>query len=371
MVRMFYVTGNNFYNPFNLLDIPVYNKTNDLYHKKRLVFYDSLNIPIDERNRLLDIIAKRKKQKLQSEIVYEYSHEAGIGDNDLIEYVDLLKSRNIPLGNVKFILNLDQKYIDKRLKISSLQIYSVDFFSVSTLRHIQAGINQYTTKHLAHRDPRINFLAAQLFHKTSRLDALYLLFKKGLIQDAIKGILITTDQLDEHRRKINDNSFYIWLSNNLGPADNVKVFKDENTGGYTACNGNPYSVHIYDQSRVSYICETNCEVHPTPDTFITEKTYRPIINGSPFVLQGSYGQLDFLESIGINTYQKYTGRRYNEGSKSSYVESVVDAAQELLQATMKYPYDLDNIARHNQNRLIDYANKQLKDIKAFLGVPNE
>lgn len=367
---MFYVTDSNFYNPFNLLDIHANNKTNDLYHRKRLVFYDTFTMPAEERTRLFDIIDKRKKLKLQSEIVYEYSYEAGIGDTDFKKYVDLIKSRNIPLENVKFILNLDQKNIGKRLKIPSLQIHSVDFFSVSTLRHIQAGINQYTTKHLVHRDPRINFLAAQLFYKTSRLDALYLLFKKGLIQDAIKGILITTEQLDEHRRKINDNSFYVWLSNNLGPADNVNVFKDKNTGGYSACNGNPYSIHIYDQSRVSYICETNCEVHPTPITFITEKTYRPIINGSPFVLQGSYGQLDFLERIGINTYQKYTGRRYNESFKSSYVESVVDAAQELLQATIKYPYDLDIIAKRNQNRLIEYADKQLLEVKAFLGVPS-
>ena len=365
----YYVPDGNFYHYFNLIGISEDKKTHDPYDSKHTVFYDTFTFDLNIRNNFFEIIDKRKKQNLSSEIVYEYSYEGGLGYNDLKDYIQFLRNRNFSLDNVKFIFNLNQTDIRQQLNEQSLQIHNVDMFSASVLRHTEAGINQFTTKPLIYRDTRINFLAAQLFQKKSRLEALHLLYQKGLIQNAIKGILITPEELERNKDKINDSNFYAWLSNNLGPADHVNVHKIPTTQLYTACNGNPYSTHIYDQSRVSYICETLCEVHAVPDNFITEKTYRPIFNRSPFVLQGSYGQLDFLESIGINTYQKYTGQHYK--NKSNYVQSVVDAAQELLLCTIKYPYDIDNIAEKNQNRINQYAKHQLEGVKAFLGATNE
>lgn len=368
---MFFVPDYNFYHFFNILGIDEKEKTTDPYNSKHLVFHDTFIYSSEMRDNLFKIIEQRKKQRFSSEIVYEYSYEGGIGDTNLKEYLQFLKSKNFPIEDVKFIFNLSQKDLGVKIGEPSLNIHSLDMFSVSVLRHIQAGINQFTSKPLVYRNACINFLTAQFFHKKSRLKALHLLYQKGLIQNAITGILLTPEQLEKNKNQIDDINFYNWISNHLGPADKVNLWQDRYNEGHISCSGNPYSTHIYDQSRVSYVCETHCEVHAVPASFITEKTYRPIFNRSPFVLQGGLGQLDFLESIGIDTYRRYTGEYSRDVYDNNYVESVVDAARELLISTIKYPHSIDNTAEKNQNRIKDYAKHQLADVRAFLGATNE
>jgi hypothetical protein len=73
------------------------------------------------------------------------------------------------------------------------------------------------------------------------------------------------------------------------------------------------SCEIYDSTSVSYICEThdNIGYQYVSNHFITEKTYRPIINRHPFVVQATAGFLENLHNKGFLTFSKYIDESYD------------------------------------------------------------
>lgn len=66
--------------------------------------------------------------------------------------------------------------------------------------------------------------------------------------------------------------------------------------------GVPYDHKLYENTALSIISES--ELHDTY-SFITEKTYRAMLNCHPFVLAGSAHSLDWLESLGFRTFRLY------------------------------------------------------------------
>jgi len=81
----------------------------------------------------------------------------------------------------------------------------------------------------------------------------------------------------------------------------------------------------------------NTETHYTSENlFISEKTYKPISIGMPFISLGNPGTLKYLHSIGFETFSDWIDERYDlDLPLSKRVEIVVDNIKNLSKITNK------------------------------------
>jgi len=339
--------------------------TTDIFHPGPLVLFDGFNHDDSSyRQLILHIIEKRKGKNLKTSVIYEYSFETGIGEIDVFEYMNQVKGAGLDDSDVTFILNKCAK--DSMMHLTSkYRFYFLNHFALKLYSKFISGNIKLARKRLVDRKIGINVLVAQLHWKKTRLHTLYSLYKKNLLQSAITGILTLKEHIENLEHEIPDKDFWQWLYAHLGPVDDVKVYPNL---GFLISPGFPYSIDTYNNSRVTHICETLCPEMPGPKEFLTEKTYKPIINLSPFVLQGHQHHLEYLQSEGYQVFDRYIDISYDkEPFKLDKIEHSTEATKQLLIATINYPNEIEMITQHNYRRLMDIGRQEYTTLRKFLG----
>jgi hypothetical protein len=153
--------------------------------------------------------------------------------------------------------------------------------------------------------------------------------------------------------QVKDSQFFSNVKPHLKPADNVIPFS---TNQGLSSEGWSGSCEIYDSTSVSYICETHDNIPQcyVSNNFITEKTYRPIINRHPFVVQSTSGFLENLQAKGFQTFSTFIDESYDTYTsiEPNRVSNLVNTANSLLKIVPKYPAEIQNIVNHNYKHLI-------------------
>lgn len=315
--------------------------------------------PIKDKAR---IVKQRLSRALPTFVFYDYSYEAGLGSGGMQEVADLVQSWGLSAQHhLLWSLNSAARDHVKAHRVCLWDYYAVDaVYRLAEVAPTQLDISK--------RQPYLNFLAAKLELKPTRLWALYSLWRCGLLKGAQLGLLATEQGLARHRGLIKDDQFWTWLWANLGPRDHVMIAQDNNS---ITAKGYPYDAKIYERSVVSYVCETNGVDWGGPDEFITEKTYRPIMNRSPFVIQAGSTTLDWLVSQGFDVYKKYTGNpNYGQHRGGwSHIPRCVEAAQRLLTYCQTHADQIQAIADSNYNNLVEIARRDRQRIRQFIGLP--
>ena len=108
-----------------------------------------------------------------------------------------------------------------------------------------------------------------------------------------------------------------------------------------------------------------------PDTklFATEKTFRPILYCRPFVINGDYGTLDYLHTLGFKTFNKWWDESYDTALNDwERIEKVLKIVETICKLTPNQCIDLYNdmlpIIKHNHELL--YNLKQNEKLKKLL-----
>ena len=106
-----------------------------------------------------------------------------------------------------------------------------------------------------------------------------------------------------------------------------------------------YSVNPnwYYKSKVNIITETNfneTEIH------ITEKTWKAIYLGVPFVISASNGHLKTLRDMGFKTFNSLINEDYDEMNGKAKIKKIIDSAEELSNIYNKQ--EVLDICRYNQ-----------------------
>jgi hypothetical protein len=126
-----------------------------------------------------------------------------------------------------------------------------------------------------------------------------------------------------------------------------------------------FHAEFYQKFGVDLVVETAMDY---PYTFITEKTYRPITNGRPFIVIGPYHTLFFLRSLGFSTFSSIIDESYDD---------IKDPEQRFIavcKSTKKFvdrPIDqiisdvktVRTVLEGNQRCLQDLVNNQLEKFK--------
>lgn len=105
-----------------------------------------------------------------------------------------------------------------------------------------------------------------------------------------------------------------------------------------------------------------------PYNFISEKTYRPIICGRPFIILGPYHSLFFLRSLGFSTFSSIIDEQYDEIQDAekrfiSACQSIVEFIDRPLDLVRKDVEQVKNILEKNQQNLKQLIQNQMTYVK--------
>ena len=108
-----------------------------------------------------------------------------------------------------------------------------------------------------------------------------------------------------------------------------------------------------------------------PYNFITEKTYRPLANGRPFIVLGPVRTLSFLKSLGFVTFSSIIDETYDEiddpmmrfDAVCTVVKNFVDRDIESAIADVR---SVEPLLIHNQKKLLELAPLQLQLLQEAL-----
>lgn len=314
--------------------------------------------------KIIEKIRVRAEKKLYTKIIYDYPYEAGLGPKDFEEFRQQIKEFEPYVLDVFYVLNKSMIIEDDNTHVFQLDYFAADIYD----RYINYSAKA-SSMAIWQRPKPLSILVGKVDTKPSRLYTLYRLFEHGLLEDAMTGIINDWTDFNELKHLIKNDDFWNWLENNLGPVDYPEIVK-------LVTSGYPYSVKTYDYTKISVICETNTDEFLGPGSFITEKTYRPILCRTPFIMQGYQSHIDHLKSIGFDTYDRYLSNdRYLERNmvyypdhememlgpdhpRYEYINSIPIHAKELLYACEKHEPEISKIALENQRILLDHGKSE-------------
>ena len=271
----------------------------------------------------IDLLKKLQDKKFY--FMADFSREAHRRvDNLSLSFLNKLKSNGIDINRLVLVKNDSSKIGLHKMKYENFTLNTFFFphFFLSTYNHLNQYINPVSEKPKIEPDKKFLCLNRRVFyHKYQIIEEL---FKRGL--------------LDETRLTWVDNYTPLKMID-LDLAYKLKIngleFKSIQLEG-DVMYGSRLSYHDeflftinpewYYKSKVDIITETMLydeAIH------ITEKTYKSIYLGLPFVVSATKGHLKHLRDMGFKTFNSVINEDYDEINNKHKVKHVVDAAIEL------------------------------------------
>ena len=137
------------------------------------------------------------------------------------------------------------------------------------------------------------------------------------------------------------------------------VDKKQDLNYNLACNLTPED---YEKTFISLITETLVD----EDTlFLSEKIWKPIIMGHPFMVYGNKGTLEYLKGLGYKTFDKWIDESYdNEIDKFKRSTMIVNELTKLKKYSLddlkKMRNEMYDICDYNQKHFIELINENWK-----------
>ena len=342
--------------------------------KSTLIFWDYFE------NRLsaleIAVIKHRQSCGLKTKVIFDRSYEDCSDVNIFEVIVDDYQQMGIdPAETLCFILNtnilIDSK-IDQFMQQHPTLL--IDFFALDAVYRVKENFRLASPYLLIDRPNAVNILVSKLRSRHTRYMALYEFWRQGLLTpETVTGILADRRDLSYHITQYPESynrEFWWALVERLGPADQTETSRNDQDG-HTSNTGWGMDSRIYDKSRISYICETvdvmdgggMTDFRGTNHKFVTEKTYRSIINGTAFVVQGAAGALAYLRSLGFETWSSFIDESYNDHQATTieHIAPAVAATVDLLaqlQNQDRLP-QAQEIVNHNRQRLSQLGQQEL------------
>lgn len=288
--------------------------------------------------------------KLQNANFYflsDFSGEAHTrSDQTSLSFLKKLKDNKIDINRLVVLNNDSSKQGINKIKYGDF-ILNVCFFPnffLSTYNHLDNIIGNPGIKNFTIPDKKFLCLNRRMFyHKYKIIEELFnrkLLNETRFswVENKIKGNLLNKELVSY--LKIDTNDFKpIQLEGDVMYGSELSK-RDEYL--YTI---NP---NWYYKSRVNIITETILEGN---EIHITEKTWKAIYLGIPFLIYASKNHLKNLKEMGFKTFDTLINEDYDEMSGNAKIKQIIDSAEEL--SKIYNNPDVLEICRFNQEKYLD------------------
>ena len=102
--------------------------------------------------------------------------------------------------------------------------------------------------------------------------------------------------------------------------------------------------------------------------FITEKTIKPMVTKTPFLLVTTRYQLEYMKQLGFQTFSSIINESYdNEPRIEDRVKLMLVQLQDIIKnGTQAFYNECTSILEHNQNKVFEYKGRYLYTMDLFL-----
>ena len=324
-----YVSYNEIFGRNHLYIINVYSYS---------FFSDNLDIGFNciSENYLKDI--REGKSKIVMLFLYEgYSGSRGNYDLEIIEKWRI--DSNLPVNSIYYVSgNLLCKQIVEEKKLG-YQGRPIQYFEPWNKYNENTIIdfkpvnekNLYLTYNRNPRHHRVQLILNLLKHN---------IFHRGLISLSELVYETPEDANVEHVNFLKNNAPFV-ISEGCDLFFNM------------CCN---ITKEDYEKTFISMVTETLVD---EGTLFISEKIWKPIMVGHPFILFGNLGSLKFLKSMGYRTFDRWINEEYdNEPDSGKRCNMITD---ELVKLSTKTVEELKQL-RSEMNEVCDYNQKWYKKL---------
>lgn len=196
-------------------------------------------------------------------------------------------------------------------------------------------------------------------NKSNRLPLLYKFYQAQLLEKCQWSLFITDqvyDQCRQYLTDLDDDEADKWLKKFSRSPDNVEVI-DSQEGIH--CPPIPYG-NIYQSCLFQVVSETSTDNVDNP--WITEKTWLPIANHTPFLIFGDPNTNAKLKKMGFLTFDEfgYDNDFDNPLSMTERIESIIRNVRHWLENLSKNIVEISASAKHNHHRFLSLANENIE-----------
>lgn len=309
----------------DILDFSIHEIKDYKYDSNFIHFYilDATSLPLHQ---VVDLIPKniyKKNFKNLHLIIYLPT------EGDPQKIVESLVKPRVHENKVFFITgNLLEKHYTKS---SSWRNYSLDYFEESFKQDIKKQIAMPQTKFeldisLKNKD----FLCLNGRNRSSRFALVSELFRNDLIKNSIfsyigKGRHLKYERAHIKRYLIDEEK--ITYAHNL-----MENFTTYTLDQKTLDNDRASDQRWYDSTYFSLVTETLCDDNVL---FFTEKTWKPIAYGHPFILWHSRGSLRNLRRRGYETFPELFDENYDDLAEKDRLDCIVNTVRNFCNLDVK------------------------------------
>jgi hypothetical protein len=284
--------------------------------------------------------------------IADYSGESHTNPDDLsLSFLYKLKSKGFNINSLIVANNNSDKIGIHKVKYENFRLNTIFFpnFFLSTYNHLKNYIGDIDIKGHITPDKKFLCLNRRMYHHKYQI--IEELFNKELLDDTRFSWVDNKSPKNLLNKKLMDH-----LKINVNDFKSIQL-EDDVMYGKELSNREEYLYTInpnwYYKSKVNIITETNLnqsEIH------ITEKTWKAIYLGVPFVISASKNHLKNLRCMGFKTFNSIINEDYDEMEGNEKIKQIVNSADELSKV-----YDSSHvleICRYNQSLYFDVEHRK-------------
>jgi hypothetical protein len=274
----------------------------------------------------------------QAYIVLVYTNEGDIGDHPYF-LRSLVSELNVPKNQI-FLLHGDY----------NIETYKDEPYTYVPIAAVSYWLRGFKRNYIIDYTPNKLYTCYNRQTRTHRVVMLSLLYHNNLIES---GLVSFGPGLLDKRQSLGDKLAAILQR----PVDNSEVafFKSISNSSPDNLNlgvENPASNLIEDHYRNSFVSVINETL--TTGCFFTEKIYKPILIGHPFLLMGAPNQLAKLREFGFKTFNQWWDESYDQIEDmhlraKSIVDILVTLKSKPEQELIDIRKEMKPILEHNQS----------------------
>lgn len=201
--------------------------------------------------------------------------------------------------------------------------------------------------------------------KLQRIGLLYKLYKRGLLEKCNYSLFMNDGMYEKSRKHVPDASdaeFREFVQQHIRNPDNISYLEQPDSLHY---GGIPYNPELYSTSLFKIISETYMDSIPP---CVTEKVWLTLLNHSPFIIAGDLNICKYLQSRGIETFDKiFDIPTYdNITSSADRLEQIIDHTEQWLNGNFDKS-EVASMVEHNYNRFIQLALQEKQHLEDTTG----